>query len=196
MSPQQSEVLVKLHTPQSRLSRKINRINKRFWRKQSELLYRRIADPVLFSNATSRMSSEVLRGVPLKNQMSLELALEQAENERLHLQQTEPGYETAVRDAHRELSRKGGKAPKRNRLTDLICRLATRNLNITERTLLHSLKREIGKDVILSIDSESALLKGDVRKIHFMDRDGRTKSVPVSGLKHRLSRTKSKIKSR
>jgi hypothetical protein len=64
-------------------------------------------------------------------------------------------------------------------------------INVTQ--LLHRLRKS-DDDVITSIDSSEMVLAGDCLRIHFVDDDGKPKSVPVSGLKDRLSRIKAKNK--
>src|SRR5580765_1093027 len=58
--------------------RKINRLNKRFWSKQSKLTSQRISDPMLYALATRDMHSEAIR-VAFIEQQSLDQAVADAE---------------------------------------------------------------------------------------------------------------------
>lgn len=142
------------------------------------------------------MDSEYLRGVPVKNRMSLELALARAEEDKIRFQQGEPKREAADRAALSAFSQKGGKAPRENALNDLIQELALKAPKISVRQLLRQLQLQVGQGTIVSIESESQVLEGDVRKIHYEDEHGTPKTASVCGLKDRLARVKQKINSR
>jgi hypothetical protein len=159
----------------------INVRNQQFWLEESKCREKRITEATLFSIAKNDMRSENIRGIPLKRRKSLEQALADAEIVRNEVQ---CGF-----------SQKGGRAPKRDVLQDVIAGIVREEPNITQRKLLLKLKKEEGQGTVVSIDRESDVLAGDVRKIHFVDAHGRTKRASVNGLKDRLSRAK-KINSR
>jgi hypothetical protein len=169
--------------------------HQRFWRQQSRLRDRRIVDDAIRDSATASMRSEEWRGVPIKNRKTLELALADAEKQQTHFQKEHP---VMVGQAwfQNEFSRRGGQAPKGDVLNHLIQKLVREDQNITRTQLLHHLKRQAGQGTIVRITSDSELLVGDVRTIHFVGVDGKEKAAPVAGLKDRLSRVKAKIKSR
>jgi hypothetical protein len=198
MTPEYSDAaLVQPSPPPTRLTLKnLNRLNKRFWRKECKSRDRRISDPAIYASAIASMDSEYVRGIPLKNRMTLELALARAEEDKIRFQQAEPEREAAERAALSAFSQKGGKAPRENALNGLIQKLAPKVPKITVRQLLRQLELQVGQGTIVSIESESQVLEGDVRKIHYVDKDGKPKTASVAGLKDRLARVKQKINSR
>ena len=88
----------------------INNRNREFWLEQSRLAAERLSDETLRNVATADMSSEVIRGIPLKQQKSIEKALEDAERSRRIFQSS--------------FSRKGGKTSMRDALQALIEQIA------------------------------------------------------------------------
>jgi hypothetical protein len=141
-----------------------------------------MADRVLFDTATRRMDSEADRSVSIRARKSLEQTLADVENDR--------------RIFHNEFSRKGGRARKSDALQRVIEEIVRENPIITQNELLHTLGRKEGDGVVISIDSESAVLDGDRRNIRFHDHEGRLKTASVGGLKDRLSRAKRKIRAK
>jgi hypothetical protein len=177
--------------------RQLNELNRQFWAQQSELTERRSSEPILHAGATASMNSEVIRGIPLKLRKTLELALADAESDKIGFQSdghSREGSSTRA-DPHREFCRKGGRARKGDSLSKLIERLVRVNPKITERQLFWRLNREVGKGVIFSIDAKSSVIAGNVRVITFEDDHGRRKTASVSGLKDRLARAKAKMHS-
>ena len=154
-------------------ARDINKINRVFWDRQNTLMEQRMADDAVRQVAFAQVESECLRGVPINRQVSLVAALEEAETNRgTFLSQ---------------FAKKGGKAEKPDVLQELIIEYARTVPTITERELREKLTRERHPDVISDIEDG---------EIDFNDRDGRSKSALVSGLKDRLSRAKKKVRSR
>jgi hypothetical protein len=161
--------------------KQLNELNQQFWIEQSELCERRMSDEAVRKRAFTVLDREALRRVSAKSQLSLESALEDAEQEQFRIL--------------REFSRKGGQAPKKeDALNMLIQGLVWEHPDITQTQLLQHLKREIGQGTIDRITSDSELCAGDVRTIYFAEKDGRKKTAPVAGLKDRLARAKKKIK--
>jgi hypothetical protein len=160
----------------------MNEQNRQFWIKQSALRDERIADPTLFKIATRSMNWEAVSGVPVKFRKTYELALEHAASDQGLFQS--------------EHSRKAGRAPKGDALSDLIQGLVFSKPKITEKELLTQLELQVGQGTIVSIEAESQPLAGDVRRIHFDSEDGKPKTASVFGLKDRLSRAKARINSR
>jgi hypothetical protein len=150
-----------------------------------------MADPAILASGMSLLRSEWDRGVPVKYQTTFELALELAAKGRVGTVPVK--RESLGLDSHRAVSRKGGKAPRKNALNDLIQELAVKYKKITTWRLLRQLTRLEGHGTIVSIDSESDVLEGDVRKIHYQEEDGTPKTASVYGLKDRLARIKRKI---
>lgn len=161
---------------------KINRRNKQFWSKQSKLTVQRISDPTLYALAARDMLSEAIR-VGFREQKSLDQALADAEQSQNILLESLPHAEEPWR---RIASRKGGRALKTDALQVLIETCVRERPDITQRQLWHRLNKHLGLGVIRAIDSQ---------KIEFSARNGEPKTAPVSGLKDRLSRAKSKIDS-
>jgi hypothetical protein len=159
----------------------LNERHARFWADQKILLEQRISDPGLYHLAKRDMDFEASRGVPLKQQKTLEQALADAAQSRAIF--------------HLWLSLKGGRAPKSDSLQELIQRFVHEEPKINRQRLWHRLRAEIGKGIVVSIDAESPSGEGSVRRIHFISRDGKVKTARVSGLKNRLSRAKAKLHS-
>ena len=158
----------------------LNERNARIWAEQKILLEQRISDPVLYDLAKRDMDFEAARGVPIKQQKTIEQALADAAHAR-----------STVRA---ELSRKGGMAPKSDALQELILEIVRTDPNISEKELLAMLEGEAGAGVVTSIDEPFESLGGDTPCIHFVEDDGRSKTASVPGLKDRLSRAKAKLK--
>src|SRR5262249_30182627 len=144
--------------------KKINEINREFWARQNVLMEQRMADDALRQVALARVESECSRGVPINRQVSLVAALEEAETDKdIFLSQ---------------FARKGGKTAKPDALQELIMEYARKSPNIRAGDLREKLTRERHPEVISDIEDG---------EICFNDRDGRSKSAPVSGLKDRVS---------
>lgn len=159
----------------------INQENKLFWSEQMALTEQLLSNPSLVQAAWEELDFEVARGIPLKQRKTLEKAL-------VDVARIQSVFQT-------DLSRKGGKAAKRDRLQVLIEAIVAKEPGITERQLWHRLRAEIGNGVIVSIDLDAPASEGHTRRIHFLASDGKVKTAPVSGLKDRLSRAKAKIAS-
>jgi hypothetical protein len=162
--------------------RNINEQNNAFWSDQSELTVQRISDPALYALAAYDMCSEAIR-VRFREQKSLDRALEDAEEARKILQ---PIFAQAEEARRQSLSQKGGRALKTDALQVLIQNCAREAPDISQRELWHQLKKHLGLGVIRAIDDQT---------IEFLAHNGKLKTAPVSGLKDRLSRAKSKIDS-
>jgi hypothetical protein len=163
--------------------RELNMQNQEFWRMQSNLTRQRISEPIIAQLALSDLRSELTKGIPIRLHKTLEQALADLTVVKTRLRKL----------CHSEFSRKGGRAPKVNALNKLIEGLVYRDPTINVTQLLHGLRKS-DDGVITSIDSTEMVLAGDCRRIHFVNDDGKPKSVPVSGLKDRLSRIKAKNK--
>ena len=151
----------------------INESNRAFWARQNALMEQRMADDAVRQDALARVESESSRGVPINKQVSLVAALEEAE--------TSKGIFLS------QFAGKGGRADKPDALQELIIEYARTVPTITERELREKLTRERHPEVISDIEDG---------EIDFNDRDGRSKSALVSGLKDRLSRARKKVRSR
>jgi hypothetical protein len=106
----------------------LNQLNDRFWKEQTPLRDRRIADKAIRETAFARLSSELVRGFPFRYLPSIEKLLADAEG-----------------DKQRFLSqqaRKGGRAKKPDALRQTILGLVRRDPAITEAKLKDMLTRE------------------------------------------------------
>jgi len=157
----------------------INKRNKEFWLEQSKLALEKLYDETLRNVATADMSSEVIRGIPLKQRKSIEKALEDAERIRAVVQSS--------------FSRKGGKASKCDALQTLIEQIVRVKPKINARQLAIALKSDQGVGTVTSIDNDTDVRAGEPRMIHFVGDDENPRSALLSGLKDRLYRTKKKI---
>jgi len=156
-------------------------MHRQFWLEQSALLNKRICDKDLYTIAMSMLESEQRMMVPVKNRKTLEGALEDAENLRRSLQHS--------------FARKGGKTAKADALQCLISEIVSTKPNISCQQLLHKFRNLVryGNEVVMKVDRQSDLVVDEVLRIHFQDY-GKSKSAPISGLKHRLSRAKKQNK--
>ena len=168
----------------------INEINAKFWEVESKKAELRMNDPLVRDIALARVESDFKRYIPARYQISLELALVEAEQSKRHF------------------SRRGGRADKTDALQDFIIAILRKEPKITVTQLLVKLRlatqpggpiEEVtDKDIsyIEQKDKERAL-KDATRR----GRGGRTpvesvsRSAPISGLKDRLSRARKKLKS-
>jgi hypothetical protein len=156
-------------------------MHQQFWLKQSELLNKRICDKDLYTIAMRTLESEQRMMVPVKNRKTLESALEDAEDSRRIFQSS--------------FARSGGKTAKTDALQRRISEIVNREPNISCEQLLHKLRNlaKDGVEVVIDVDQRSDLLVDEVARIHFRDHRT-TKTSPISGLKHRLSRAKKQNK--
>jgi hypothetical protein len=155
----------------------LNEKNRIFWVRESKLLEQRIQDPYLFKVATQDMTSEELRGVPLRNRKSMAQAFADAEGIRRYVEgETRKTY-------HIEFARKGGRAEKSDKLQEFIVNALRRRPALAVPDLLRSLEDNPDFEV-------------DEELIYFKGSNGQEKPVPVSGLKDRLYRAKKKLHSR
>src|SRR5262249_20097192 len=140
----------------------LNDRNKTFWAKLSRLTRKRMVNEEIRRRAEEDMASEILRGVPLKNRKTLELALADAEPHSL--------------TTWRNFSRKGGKTRKPDSLQRTIQTIFDEDPQISERDLLYRLRQSIGNGVILSVNLKT-------QKIEFITDARKIKNAPISGLK-------------
>ena len=141
-------------------------------------------DPIVYPLALHNMHLQADR-LPLKEQKSIDYALleaAQALNTYMLLKNPSP----AEKVRKQLLSRKGGSASKTDALQILIQNRVWQPPGISQRKLLHHLKACLGCGTIRVIDNE---------KIESLNSNGKLKITPLSGLKDRLSRAKSKINS-
>jgi hypothetical protein len=146
---------------------KINDRNRVFWEVQTDLLLKRVSDPILYEIAGAEMSSEQRRSVPVYCRKNLDTLMEDAERIRTRL------YKLFVA----ERARKGGSAQKADALTHFLRRLVAR-------------KRWIAVPEVLQRLKEHREFQVNSEEIAFTASNGHQKSVPISALKDRLSRTK------
>jgi hypothetical protein len=175
----------RMTTEQSPTSfRNLNGRNRKFWAKQSKLTEQFIIDPIVYPLALHDMYLEADR-LPLNEQKSIDYALVKAA-ETLNTYMLLKNPSAAEKARKRHLSRKGGSASKTDALQMLIQSCVRQSSGISQRELLHHLKTYLGRGILRVIDNE---------KIEFLNYNEKLKSAPVSGLKDRLSRAKSKINS-
>src|SRR5712672_769978 len=112
--------------------RKINKLNKQFWSKQSKLTVQRISDPTFYALATRDMYLEAIR-VAFREQKSLDQALSDAEQAQTILLESIPDPDEAWR---RSVSRKGGRARKTDALQQVIQTCVRKAPDMDQRELL------------------------------------------------------------
>jgi hypothetical protein len=155
----------------------LNELNDRFWKEQTPLRDRRIADEAIRATAFARLSSELVRGFPFRYLLSIEQLLADAEG-----------------DKQRFLShqaRNGGRAKKSDALQHAIEDLVRRDPHITVAKVRDLLTRERYPGLIEDVDGEEISFVWFDRR-----RRQRSKQAAISGLKDRLSRAKNALKSR
>lgn len=149
----------------------INRRNDEFWREQRTLRDHRITDAAILATAIADITSELTRGVDIKAQKIFEEALADAE--------------AAMQRFASQRGRYAGSANKADPLQLLIDEAVRRKPTITEVELRRQLQNHARIPPIEDFTADTI----SVTKI-----DGTIKDVPLSGLKHRLSRAKKKLK--
>jgi hypothetical protein len=167
----------------------INEINAKFWEVESKKAEQRMSEPVVRDIALDRVESDFKRHIPARYQISLELALVEAEQSKRHF------------------SRRGGRADKTDALQDFIIAVLRKKPNITVTQLLDKLKlaAQPGSPIEEVTDEEIAFVQQmDKRGRRGATREGQggrsprenaSRSAPISGLKDRLSRARKKLKS-
>ncbi len=169
-NPSQSAILDVDH---SLFLRRLNERNQQFWLEQSELFSKQFSIETVRTRALEILRKEAPR-VPLKNRQTLESAADDAYQEQSRFR--------------REFSQKGGQAIKEDFLSRLIQELVLAQPNLSQRQLFHKLRQ---------LESEGNVkLAPDGKTITFFYGNGKSKTIPVSGLKDRLFRAKKKRDSR
>jgi hypothetical protein len=162
---------------------RMTRLNFEFWEKQAPLFEARMANPLFRKVAFETLNCESARQVSLRSRKTLEFALEEAE---ATVRRFDGGPETqalALKKAHGELSRKGGKAKPADSLQKYFEELAACDKELTKDRLLAHLKDLVNHSVIQEVTAT---------EVQYLD-NGKEKQAPISGLRHRLSRAKSAI---
>jgi hypothetical protein len=155
----------------------LNEKNQMFWERENELLAQRMQDLTLFQVVMRDMTSEELRGVPLRNRKSTAQAFADVAGTWTHVE------EGTKRRYRFEFARKGGRAPKADGLQLFIVAKVCAMPKLTVRGLLSILANHRDFEVV---DGCIAFDKGN----------GAEKLVPVRALKDRLCRAKKKMHSR
>jgi len=146
----------------------LNTRHRKFWDEQNRLCDERLADPPLRKMALARITDEYRRSVPARSQATLELALQQAEENR-----------RVVLSDQGRLGR--AKRPK-DALTIFIEAQVRQTPLISERDLLQDFRRRAGApDTVIAVDDEDII---------YCDSQGKEHKAPIAGLKDRLSRAK------
>jgi hypothetical protein len=161
--------------------RRVNILNAEFWNHEREITSKRAADEGTCAWAMNLLKFEVLRGIPIEKQMTLDYALAQADS--------------MGKVLFRNIASKGGRAPKKDALQILIDQIVEGNPDIQVPRLLYVLNGERGAGVVTEVPSREDWYAGK-GEIHFVEEDGREKMSPFSGLKHRLSRAKKKFRAK
>jgi hypothetical protein len=167
----------------------INEMNAKFWEVESKKAEQRMKDPLVRDIALARVESDFKRYIPVKYQISLELALVEAEQSKRHF------------------SRRGGRADKTDALQDFIIAVLRKKPNITVTQLLEKLilAAQPGGPIEEVTDEEIAFLEQTNKRARGgaaregqggrAPRESASRSAPISGLKDRLSRARKKLKS-
>jgi hypothetical protein len=161
-----------------------NRKTRQFWDEQNALMKQRMADRDILDIAAKAIAFEAIRGVPVRNQMSFEKALQ------------DPAE--AKQQFLRQQARSGGKAPKADTLRRIIIDIVQQNPEIAIGKLLEELRQRQGDGIIDEIDATHIHFREAgtfaIRKSgEAVEKRVISVSIPISGLKHRLMRVKQKV---
>jgi len=153
--------------------KEINDLSCRFWNRERALLGRRMADKPIRETAFATICTEIIKAVPIFYRTSLNQALNDAE--------------LAKSRFLSEQARKGGNAKKTDKLQLLIEQIVAQRRPITVRQLENELRAR---------QSIGAIEEIDEMRIWFTNHNGQSKTATLSGLKDRLSRARTKLRSR
>jgi hypothetical protein len=132
--------------------------------------------------ALEDIHSEMIRGVPVRSQKTLDQALADAE--------------MAMKTLQSGFARKGGRPTRCDALQSLLEEIVDENPRIKLGKLRAELDSDRGAGTITSIDEDADIKADEPRMIHFVDDDETPRTAPLSGLKDRLYRAKIKLASR
>jgi hypothetical protein len=167
----------------------INRTNKEFWANQKVLNERRMANPAILQTAVETIAAQENQRVRFRYLKSFEEALQNAE--------------TTGRRFMSQFARTGGKASRGAPLPQLIEDIVQKDMDITCDGLLEKLRLRQGDGIIDDIDDSRIYFRSrrktkrtatlgagaeDIEKNTF------STWAPISGLKHRLTRARNKIR--
>jgi hypothetical protein len=150
---------------------RINLQNEKFWQEQRILRDRRMADPAILATAVADMTSELSRNVPVRAQKIFEAALADAE--------------AAKQRFISERARTAGRVKKSDPLQTLIEKMVLEKPAITSVELRRLINNHADVEPIEEVTSKA---------VYVTRPNGTAKKVPLTGLKHRLSRAKKKLK--
>jgi hypothetical protein len=148
-----------------------------FWTRESELARQRASDPATCRLALRQFNVMVSEGNFRK--ASFEICLRNGQE--------------AKDIVLEEMSRKGGKTPRRDALNDVIRSILLMTPEIAESEMLKKLEGEDGAGVVIKIDSPSECPAGEAY-IHYVNDDGSEKLASLRGLKDRISKIREKLK--
>lgn len=153
--------------------KEINQQNAVFWEAQQVLMDKRMSNEIVLEMAVETINSSREINLPIRDRLTFEAAL--ADSDR--------NFEKVKK----EFSKKGGLALKEDTLQIFIIELVKSSPNITSTELRKVLDKEIGGDLIHSIEDHV---------ISFWNHTGNMKDASLNGLKDRLYRAKKKMNSR
>jgi hypothetical protein len=162
-----------------------NQMNRAFWDDQKRLMDHRMADRAILETAIEAIASEAKRDVSIRSRMSFAKALEDAERGKLRF--------------IRQQARSGGKASKTDSLQRTIIDIVRQNSEMTCEALLTELRHRQGNGIIDDIDETHIYFRHTdatepSRRRTSTEKLVKSNSAPISGLKHRLSRARNKIR--
>lgn len=149
----------------------LNRRHEEFWKTQNALMKTRMADAAIRDTAFEAMNAEQQKRVPVYYQTSIYDALAAADR--------------AKQRCLSQQARKGGSVEKTDALQRLIEKFVEDKPDLTAPLLKNRLREHERIGPIQDIDDEV---------VCFTNLDGRTKTASLSGLKHRLTRARKKIR--
>ena len=164
--------------------KQINQQNLAFWETNTALMYKRLENDVIREIGLQTISSTREVNLPIKLRMTLEVAMEIADN---NFEKVKAKVKEDIKvEVKKDFALIGGRAMKEDPLQKYILKLLETRPDITSAQLLKELKNKVGGDLIYSIEHNS---------ISFWSHPDKFKDAKISGLKDRLSRAKKKINS-
>ena len=150
-----------------------NERHRAFWEAKMRDVERQITDPVVSQEAFKHFNGEIARLLPIQCQTPIEYLLENAES-----------YRSRVLN---EQASKGGQARKQDQLQNWIESFVRQRPDASPDDLVLALRAEAPGPLIVEVEEDDISFK--------TGRGEELKVAKISGLKHRMSRARIKIRS-
>jgi hypothetical protein len=147
-----------------------------------------MADPAILASGMSLLRSEWDRGVPVKYQMTFELALALAEEGRAGIVPVEPKREPLELDSHRAVSRKSGKAQEPTTKDQIInVRKLRLQLKLQEESRLQAVRETAERAALIAFSRKGGMSRKRDSLSYLIFRLVRVnRGITLQGLLHEL----------